>query len=81
MMDVTVYLKNGKVLNYGETAIFTDEEANWAILSIGKVTGNRSNLHWPDSDKYTVKDEKHIAFSWDMIDRIEVRSTNAASIS
>ena len=81
MMDVTVYLKNGKVFNFGETAIFTDEEANWAVLSIGKVTGNRPSLRWPNSDKYTFKDETHIALSWDMVDRIEVRSTNAASKS
>ena len=77
MMKVTVFLKDGRDFTFGETAVFSDDEAGWLILSQGSVSGNRLNLPWPDREKYTVKDESHIAYRWCDVERVEIRAKGA----
>lgn len=72
-MIVTVYLNDGRSFTFFETAVFNDAEAGWLILSQGNVLGNRTNLRYPDSEKYTYKDETHIAYRWSDIDHVGIR--------
>ena len=43
MLEVTIFLKNGKSFSFGENAVFEDEEPGWIVLATGKVSGGRLN--------------------------------------
>ena len=71
-MTVKVILKSGKAVEFKEDAIFDDKEAGWAVLSYGKLSGNRTNLKGYEANHYRYQDSDHIAYSWSDIERIEV---------
>jgi len=73
-MRVTVHLKDGRSFTYGETAVFEDKEAGWFVLGLGKVSGGRYDT--PGSRHvapYRYDDDSHIAYSYQNVDRIEIR--------
>ena len=73
-MKVKIVYRNGKTLEYNETAVFDDEEAGWAILMWGKVSGGRLAGGWGSGvSKYRLDESSSIAVEWNDIDHIEVR--------
>lgn len=71
-MKVKVFLKDGRMFDAGESAIFDDKEAGWAVLSYGKLIGNRTNLSGNLRNHYGYEESDHIVYSWQDIEKIEV---------
>lgn len=66
-MNVKVFLKDGRSFDFREDAIFHDKEAGWAVLSYGRLSGNRTHLN-----HYRYEESDHICYSWNDIEKIEV---------
>ena len=74
MMTVEIFLENGKSFQYNETAVFDDEEAGFAVLMWGTVSGGRLNGGWGSGvSKYRIDEISHAAWDWADVDHIEIR--------
>ena len=71
-MNINVVLKDGRSFTFHEDAIVDDREAGWVALLTGKVSGNRTNLPYPQNKHYSIKESDHICYSWSDIEKIEV---------
>lgn len=71
-MNVKVIFKDGRMFEYKETAIFDDSEPGWAVLSYGRLVGNRTNLQGQLQSHYAFDESDHIVFSWNDVEKLEV---------
>ena len=74
MLEVTIFLKNGKSFSFGENAVFEDEEPGWIVLATGKVSGGRLNGGWGSGvSKYRFDESSNAAWNWADVDHVEIR--------
>lgn len=73
MLSVTIHFRDKRhPVTFNETAVFTDDEAGWLVLSLAHVSGNRTNLSGLDRKHYTLKDNAHICYDWADVERVEI---------